>query len=202
MRTDGLSGWRNPVFKLIRLAALSTILVVVVLYHDRLFDELLLWRFDSSDPDTRNAAAEKLIERRSVRAVPAFLKHSREVPRHANQDFLGRLLDTFEEPEIEALVRQARSNDPKPANQLLFALDHPGASSMARFSPIFCAALHSTNSDIRRYAAEGLSRLGPGAREATVDLRAALNDPSDMVRFWAKIALASAEIDPGEAVRQ
>ena len=72
---------------------------------------------------------------------------------------------------------------------------HQGvASPKAPFTPVYRTALRSSNPDLRRWAAEQISRLGPEACEAESDLRVALNDPSELVRLWAGVALNTAEL--------
>lgn len=172
-------------------------------------EEWNLYRLDSPEYEVRTAAAERLAEMLSVRAVPRLLKllqdHGEEPVRLSfsqdgavilSENYAGRALKEMGAAAIPGLLEGLKTQETGlEAASFLISLGHGAKPAI----PLLIRFLAERNGDTCYMAAYVLGRLRPVARESVPALSTALKDRDPFLRRAASFALFSLGPDAKEA---
>jgi HEAT repeat protein len=178
---------------LLGAAAIAAVGVAAYLLRERVLEEWHLVQLASGDAETREAAAERLVELGSPRGILEFLERRGGEENVRWRDRAEAAVRRLSPAQAGRLAREALRGEQTVLWDLLELLDE-AKSAGAAAAAFHCVLLQDHDAAVRRVAAELLGRAGAAAAVAIPPLAAALDDPDRDVRFWATTALA--KIDP------
>jgi HEAT repeat protein len=173
--------------------ALAAVLAAVAAGHESILEGWWIWRLGSSDRSVRDVAAERLGERRSVRAIGPLLEAWSRSPKIED---LSCWTPLDAHPCADALVKIGAPAVPALGKALL----DPSRSGLAAEAlagiggdeavAALIGGLQSGDARVRRDAAWGLGLLGQSSKAAIPVLERLLGDADERVGEMAANALA------------